>query len=94
MTCPFRWVKSDQKDYWSLSLPIRRLVSKCALIFREEKTRKRGGKAKSDIEKQKKKEVKGGETGDEATNLKLRTEKQQQLGQSAMTSEQIFQRLQ
>ena len=49
------------------------------------------GRAKSEIEKQKEKEVKG-EAGDEATNLKLRTEKQQQLGRSAMTSEQIFQR--
>ena len=50
------------------------------------------GRAKSEIEKQKKKEVKEGEADVEATNLKLRTEKQQQLGRSAMTSEQIFQR--
>ena len=61
-------------------------------IFTEEKTRKRGGRAKSEIEKQKKKEVKEGEADVEATNLKLRTEKQQQLGRSTMTSEQIFQR--
>ena len=51
------------------------------------------GWVKSEIEKQKKKEVKGGEAGDKATNLKLRSKKQQQLGRSAMTSEQIFLRL-
>ena len=50
-------------------------------------------RSKSEIEKQKKKEVKGGEAGDKATNLKLRSKKQQQLGRSAMTSEQIFLRL-
>ena len=61
------------------------------LVLTKEKTRKRVGRAKSEIEKQKEKEVKG-EAGDEATNLKLRTEKQQQLGRSAMTSEQIFRR--
>ena len=43
--------------------------------------------------KKKKKEVKEGEAGDQATNLKLRTEKQQELGRYAMTSEQIFQKL-
>ena len=89
-TCPFGWVKSEQKDQ-SLSLPIRPQVSECELIFTEEKSRKRGGRAKSEIEKQKKKEVKEGEAGDEATNLKLKTKKQQQLGRSAMTNEQIFQ---
>ena len=90
-TCPFGCVRSEQKDQ-SLSLPIRPQVSKCAQIFTDEKTRKRGGKAKGEVEKQKKKEVKEGEAGDEATNLKLRTKKQQRLGRSAITSEQIFQR--
>ena len=57
-----------------------------------EKNKEKRGRAKSEIEKQKKKEVKEGEVGDKATNLKLRIEKQQQLGQFAMTSEQFFQR--
>ena len=60
---------------------------------KRKKNKEKRCREKSEIEKQKKKEVKGGEAGDEATNLKLRTEKQQQLGRSAMTSEQIFQRL-
>ena len=57
-----------------------------------EKNKEKRGRAKSETEKQKKKEVKEGEAGDQATNLKLRNEKQQQLGRSAMTSEQIFQK--
>ena len=60
---------------------------------RRRKQGKEGGRAKCEIEKQKKEEVKEGEAGDQATNLKLRTEKQQQLGRSKMTSEQIFQKL-
>ena len=50
-----------------------------------------GGRAKSEIENQKKKEVKRG-AGEDATEMKLRTEQIWSI--CAMTSEQNFQRFQ
>ena len=92
VTCPYGWVKTEKWTKGLVSFITYQTTSfKLCIDIHEGKKKEKRAKSKK-WNRKTKEEVKEGEAGDEATNLKLRTEKQQQLGRSAMTSEQIFQR--